>query len=605
VSSRDSPQPPVLSRAVAAVLALVVSCASLSSSPVCAADPEIEFFHWGYDGKAVAPAFNPLTVVIHNPGESDLSGELELRRLRSGYWPVGLPIRLPVFVSPAARRPVRFYPYVLGDYDKWRLVWIDLDGTRRELNTSSWALRLGQPATVLLEEPDRLSGRGGRLRSLDESWFPAVSTATDGLAGVALDHVPRWEAVRRRAFLEWLARGGTLHLLETPDGRPVVFGGDLKVLNGTNPLTRYGAGRVIRQGFGVEEIPDEFPRRAAPRAATDATQPMVMYGFDPFGMIDDRALFSTLRSMTRPRRNWPLIYLACLVYMVVLFPGGFVFGQGERDYRAVLGMLGVTVVLFSVIFFMIGRRDAAGKLTIRTATVAHHLADGDLEYQQWVEAAVTRGGNYRFTHSGRNRLYSTAQNLEKSVGLIEHGGDAALSVDVPPYSSSTFLVRGRLPGKSIELTAVDIQAIGGQLQALVLSTGEGFPSTIRQAAALVGGRFYWLVHSDGLLQLDQPAATMTHPSYRGDGRLTASFDPEFDRYREVDEAYDNMYEALVLRSLGFTDRVSAAHFRLPPGEIRVFVYAETPEMLSVEIDESNDQIGFVLYSWNFQTASLP
>ena len=63
--------------------------------------------------------------------------------------------------------------------------------------------------------------------------------------------------------------------------------------------------------------------------------------------------------------------------------------------------------------------------------------------------------------------------------------------------------------------------------------------------------------------------------------------------------------SLVLRSLGFTDRVSAAHFRLPPGEIRVFVYAETPEMLSVEIDESNDQIGFVLYSWNFQTASLP
>jgi hypothetical protein len=575
------------------------------SSAVSAADLEIEFFHWGYDGRAVAPAFNPLTVVIHNPGNSDLSGELELRRLRSGYWPVGLPIRLPVFVSPGARRPVRFYPYVLGEYDNWRLDWIDSDGTRRELNTSSWTLRLGPPATVLLEEPDRLSSRGGRLRSLDESWFPAVSTATDGLAGVALDHVPRWEAVRRRAFLEWLARGGTLHLLEAPDGRGVVFGGDLKGLNGTNPVTRYGAGRVIRHGFGVEEIPDDFPQRAAPRAARDATESLAMYGFDPFGSIDDSALFSTLRSMTRPRRNWPLIYLACLVYMVVLFPGGFVFGQGERDYRVVLGLLGGTVVLFSGIFFMVGRRDDAAKLTIRTATVAHHLADGDLEYQQWVEAAVTRGGNYRFTHSGRNRLYSTAQNLEKSSGLIEHGGDAALSIDVPPYSSSTFLVKGRLPGQSIELSVVDIQAIGGQLQALVLSTGEGFPSTIRQASVLVGGRFYWLVHRDGLLQLDQPAGTMSHPSYRGDGRLTQSFDPEFDRYREVDEAYEDLYEGLVLRSLGFTDRVRAAHFRLPPGEIRVFVYAETPESLSVQIDESTDQIGFVLYSWNLQSASLP
>ena len=98
---------------------------------------------------------------------------------------------------------------------------------------------------------------------------------------------------------------------------------------------------------------------------------------------------------------------------------------------------------------------------------------------------------------------------------------------------------------------------------------------------------------------------MSHPSYRGDGRLTQSFDPEFDRYREVDEAYEDLYEALVLRSLGFTDRVRAAHFRLPPGEIRVFVYAETPESLSVQIDESTDQIGFVLYSWNLQSASLP
>ena len=593
------------SHGATAVLSVAVTCVSLAASTVSAADPEIESYQWGYDGRVVAAAFNPLTVVIHNPGGGELSGELELQRLRGSYWPVGLPIRQPVFVSPGARRPVRFYPYVLGDYDNWRLNWIGPDGSRRELNTSAWKLRLGEAATVLLDEPDRLRSRGGRLRSLDESWFPAVSTATDGLAGVVLDHVPRWEAPRRRAFLEWLGRGGTLHVLEAPDGRRVVFGGELKVLNGPETLTRYGDGRVIRQPFGVREIPDEFPPRSGQKTRDVVEDSMTIYGFDPFRSIDDLALFSTLRSMTRPRRNWPLIYLVCLVYMAVLFPGGFVFGQGERDYRAVLGLLAGTVVVFSVIFFLVGRRDDAARLTIRTATVARHLADGDLEYQQWVEAAVTHGGNYRFTHQGRARLYSTAQNLEKTVGHIEHGAAAALTVDVPPYSSSTFLVRGRLPGGSIGLSQVDIQAVGGQLQALVLSTGEGFPATIRQAAVLIGGRFYSLVHRDGLLQLDQPAGSVTHPSFRSGGRLTQSFDPEFDRYREVDEAYDEMYEALVLRSLGFTDRVRASHFRLPPGQIRVFVYAATPGSLSGQIDESSDQVGFVLHTWGFQSVSAP
>jgi len=586
-------------------VSIAMVCVGLALSSVVASEPEVESFHWGFDGRAVAPAFNPLTVIIHNPGEEDLRGELELTRLRGGYWPVGLPIRLPVFVSRGTRRPVRFYPYILGEYDGWRLDWIDAEGTRRELNTSTWKLRLGEPATVLLVGPDRLTSRSGRLRSLDESWFPSVSTATEGLAGVVLDHVPRWQSVRRRVFLEWLSHGGTLHLLNGPDGRPVVLGGDFRDLAGGGTLTRYGSGRVIRHGFGVDEIPATFPTRTAPVKRDAAATSMAMYGFDPYGSIDDSAMFSALRSMTRPVRNWPLIYLVCLVYMAVLFPGGFAYGQGERDYRVVLGVLALVVLVFSGIFFLVGRRDDAARLTIRTASMVHHLGDGDLEYQQWVEAAVTHGGNYRFTHKGRSRLYSTAQNLEKSIGRIEHGGDAAITVDVPPYSSSTFLVRGRLPGESIGLTPTVIQAEGGHLQGLVLSTGEGFPARIRQAAALVGDRFYWLIHSDGVLQLDQSASTMLRPSYRGDGRMSPSFDPEFDRYVDVDEAYEGLYEALVFRSLGFTNRTKAVVFQLPPGRIRVFVYAAAPESLEVQVDESADQIGFVLHSWDFQTVSAP
>ena len=177
--------------------------------------------------------------------------------------------------------------------------------------------------------------------------------------------------------------------------------------------------------------------------------------------------------------------------------------------------------------------------------------------------------------------------------------------DVPLYSSSTFLVRGRLPGAAIDLSVSDVQAAGGQLQSLVLSTSREFPSTIREAAVLIGGRFYSLSVGDGVLVLGQPTGTVAHPRYRGDSRINRSFDPEFDNYREVDEAFGDLYEGLVLRSLGQSDRMKAAHFRLPPGRIRVFVYARTPDSLAVQIDEDADQIGYVLHTWDFATGGSP
>ena len=595
--------PPLPDRPTRICAVLTVAWLALPVQVAVSGELQIESLHWGFDGRVVAPAFNPLTVIVFNSGDDDLSGKLELQRLRSSYWPVGLPIRQPVFLSPTARRPVRFYPYVIGEFDDWRLSWISKDGTRREIDTGGWKLRIGEPATVLLQRSSRLADPSGRLRKLNESWFPSVSTATDGLAGVVLDHHPRWDVPRRRAFLEWLGRGGTLHVLEAPDGRPVAFGAGLKVLNGTGVLTRFGAGRVIRQPFGVDAIPDVLPPLSTGRNKRTITgNSVLIYGVESLTRIDDAAIFSALRSITRPSRNWPLIYLACLVYMAVLFPGGFVYGRGVRDFRIVLGILVAIVAGFSLIFFLVGRRDDAAALTIRTATVAHHLADGDLEYRQWVEAAVTSGGEYRFTHQGRGRLYSTAQNLEKVVGRISHGGDASLTAEVPPYSSSTFLVHGRLPGAGTGLTLVEIEVTGGFLQALVLTTGAGFPETVSQASVMVGGRHYRLVQRDGLLQFDGVAGTLARSGLRGGRRLARSFDPELDQRREVDEVFEGMYDGLVLRSLGISDRGKAAHFSLPPDRIRVFVYAPATGQLAVRVDETADQVGRVLHTWDLQAA---
>ena len=81
-----------------------------------------------------------------------------------------------------------------------------------------------------------------------------------------------------------------------------------------------------------------------------------------------------------------------------------------------------------------------------------------------------------------------------------------------------------------------------------------------------------------------------------------SIDPELDQRREVAEVFDEIFENLVLRSLGFVDRVKASRFSLPPDRIRVFVYAPATDRLAVQVDETADQFGRVLHSWDLQVA---
>ena len=61
---------------IGVVLSVAVAWLALPLSVAVAGDIEVESVHWGFDGRAVAPAFNPLTVIVFNPGGNDLAGEL-------------------------------------------------------------------------------------------------------------------------------------------------------------------------------------------------------------------------------------------------------------------------------------------------------------------------------------------------------------------------------------------------------------------------------------------------------------------------------------------------------------------------------------------------
>ena len=169
-------------------------------------------------------------------------------------------------------------------------------------------------------------------------------------------------------------------------------------------------------------------------------------------------------------------------------------------------------------------------------------------------------------------------------------------------SSTTFLVHGRLPGEGIGLTPIEVEITGGQLQSLVVATGEGFPETVTRASVMVGGHRFPLVHRDGRLQFDRAAGVRAPSSFRRKKKPALLIDPELEQRREVAEVFDEIFENLVLRSLGFVDRVKVAHFSLPPDRIRVFVYAPATDRLAVQVDEKANQVGHVLHTWDLRVA---
>src|SRR5262249_3591771 len=108
------------------------------------------------------------------------------------------------------------------------------------------AVRAGKPAAVLLDDPDAIPQAAGAIRRLPDSLFPPHSTATDCLAAVILDHVPRWDPARQKSFMEWLHRGGRVYLLRDADGKFPEFSGELKPLSAGPDRQRLGSGYVYR-----------------------------------------------------------------------------------------------------------------------------------------------------------------------------------------------------------------------------------------------------------------------------------------------------------------------------------------------------------------------
>src|SRR5207249_2158980 len=162
-----------------------------------------------------------------------------------------------------------------------------------------------------------------------------------GLRELALDYAPRWPAVKREAFVDWLRQGGIAHVLVADNGQRPVFTDELTVLNSPG---RVGAGQVAHHEIGRRAIDDAWlSTNGFPAARLEEEKNVVLFDFAG-------ALFRKLAPLTRPKHNWGLIYLLILCYMAASGPGAWVVGRKVRNYRLALMFLAGAIAGFSVVF---------------------------------------------------------------------------------------------------------------------------------------------------------------------------------------------------------------------------------------------------------------
>ena len=441
---------------------------------------------WGFDGRVVPERINLLSVELTNASAAPVEPRLRLVRSFRLGGRLGAPLEQQCYLSPGATRWVQFYPYVPSDDDVWTL---ELGmAARVELKPP----KLGAPARVLLQDPETPLA-GGRLPTFPDHLFPPTVAATDGLHSVVLDHVPHWEPVRRQAFLDWLRRGGQVHVLHDVHGRYPVFGAGLAALDAPLGRLRVGAGLVIRH---------PCPRRdATPALLAGKGFPSPELKENKEGHIHDlnSDLLRALGGASHPRHCWPLIYLAAMAYVGFLGIYHFFYARRQRDWRRTLLVFFATVAACSLLLGFIGKRGQGEAAAVHAIAYARQLDTDHYDVAQWHNVFVTTGALYAIAHDAPHGLYATCQTEEPVKGLIRNGKGGSLVADIPLFSSRAFLLRGKLEGHHIRLTVKEWHA-DARLRRLVVEPDDGFPTDAPLMVALYRGAYYPVELADGVLR---------------------------------------------------------------------------------------------------------
>ncbi len=603
--------------------ALVLACL-LIATPASALD--VVDMRWGFNGKVAPNRFNLLSVQVQNPTPQPWEGEIVARKSLGGAGSVDAPVVEKVSLAPFSQPTwVRFYVYITADgwgssasNENWRLTW------KRGEGIDVPQPRVAKYQRVVLTDSSGMLRKGGALKQMPEELFPAFVTATDALQVVAIDHEPRqWSPGQKEALLDWLHLGGTILLTHGINGKLPEFTGPLSVLNSPLEDGRHGAGRVLRIARTANSIDADEARQILaglpknhvgpqekPEDPIDMLDPTLQAqvnqgntygeGQDPF---HSSSFLGQLKNMTKPDHNWLLLHFMFWVYIAMVFPGCYILGRRYSDFRVVYaGLLG-TVLLFSLLFSVVGQRGYGESTAIHSVAIARPLPDGGLDVTSWSNVFVTGGARYDVRHNGKGTLYSTCNQAESVNGTIVNGAEALFNVDIPPFSNREFAHRVKLASPAPKLKIESMKLEEGRLAQLSLSVdGLKMEDVNPFMYLLYGNRFHSLLWRDGKLELASDAgdAKAVLQLQQSQNWANQGYGYGYDPYNQRNvqtpkERFNLMFRPLLSRSLNVGREREAEQVQLPTDMVRVFLYAKMPPEFAVQNARLGKQEGEVLY----------
>jgi hypothetical protein len=578
----------------------------------CAQDPsksegniEIRQIEWGFDGKATPRTFVPLSLLVENTGAIPATGKIRLTKYFGLDRQVDAEFEQSYFVSGFSTKWVQLTPFVVEDFEQWRLTWGPQFRNRADVPTP----RTGERATVLFAEPEDITAVGSALRRCDVALFPISVTGTDSLRGAVLHAVPNWQAARAQAFKEWLERGGRVYLIHGADGEYPRFPSELAFLNNPADRFRVGVGHVRRLPLSVRDIDAETARQqilndgvaeqpeeiAARRTA--AAQMSTMPTWTEF----DGYLFRELQNATRFKRNWWMIYATAVLFVLAVFPGSYLLGRRIAEWRWFYAGFLLTSVLFSVGFARMGQLGSAERSRTRTVATAFQLADGVYDVTQWTCAASRDGDQYELTNDGSGRLFTTCQELEAVNGIVRLQ-DGRFDVDMPSASTCNILQRSRIEGPSLGVKVERLQASDTTLQQLAVKFApEVFDRSMLVCAMYRDSVYRMTVDGRGARLVEQRTDAVHFINTDGTvpwqeaPRLTDFWGNDLETEFTTAESFQMLMHQVVGTTLNLPPSATGEDVKLDPSVVRLMIYRPLPDELRYGGDKFPDQQGYVLY----------
>ena len=568
----------------------------------------IESDDWGFDGRVVPQKFNLLTLTVRNVSGKQFSGTIQLTRNQGGAR-----IIEPVTVSPYGNRLVQFYPFIGNYVDTFEVVWGNTLDDRHTVEEPS----MSAGSRVIVEDPQLGGTLQVSLKGFREDYFPPTVIGTDSLRVAVLDHLPRWQTPQREAFRDWLYAGGQLHMIHGPDGdfpeSPV------PELNAGRP-TSFGSGRVFWHSVGRAGLNRTFCEDVVFRNSQPAVK---LVDYNGEAIDSDPTLSSTRRSnivdsnwdgaevlsmrlkeAVPVKHSWGLIFLFSFLYVGVIFPGGWLFSLKVSDYRINLLVLLAVVGLTSFLFSSVGARGYGEKTSTHSLTIAKPLPDGFWDIQQVNSVFVTNGATYSIKPPGDVAAFSAAQQGESVKGTIENGRNPRFTVDIPPFTFRSFLVRSKVKMPELQFRVKSAAVRSRSLKSVALIRTGTLPAKIYSAI---------LLHDDDVYEVNLAALQSRGNILARQSRSTirSLFALNLNRSSSTEmQTYRNLRNLLMAQNAGMFRNQDGRQYKIPKGQAKLLIYARLPAALNTlqktDVGQKSlgKQAGRVLYTFDLKLPDI-